>query len=442
MSILSNNEKKIEVRPVKAEEKQAMELVINRSFSKDPSNPTRQGFFNQFQYRPLARSEFFWGVFVDQKPVAGLMLVPFELSVCNMSLHLAGLTGVGTDPDHRHKGYASLLLKGVHDYLKLNGFDGAVLHSAADQLYIKNGYEPCFLEWKAKIPWSKTGVANLQAVIASNPDYECHIDFLLGIDLTRDIAQQLVQIRNESVTYNTRPVKTLRSVDYFYTSMQRYFAAGMTLVALYRQNHLHGYLIFKYDGEILHIGEFYSRSNTMLDRYVLINEILRQLDSTPKMIELIYFKCDNVTETFVEECNGTYDPFLFTNNMATLFHPIDLLQRSQGIYSIRLADSSLRGTNLSLTIQIENDFCQFLISNYTLSLRKLSKIEFDQLKPSLLPANFLILTTHEFCTAFFGYVPVQEIFDEKMTPLSEENKKFVLLLFPELNPAWEFFDQY
>jgi len=143
---------KIEIRPVKESEYATADLCINRSFSADLNHISRQGFFHEFDFAPWESLEFYWAVIVDDKPVSALMLIPFQLMIDYTPIQIIGLTGVGTDPDHRHNGYAGMLLDAVHAYFKKLGFDGAVLHSAADKLYHLHGYEIVFCLWQAKIP--------------------------------------------------------------------------------------------------------------------------------------------------------------------------------------------------------------------------------------------------------------------------------------------------
>ena len=107
----------IVVRPVKKDERDKVRICIAWSFHKGSlvnGLPEIPGFI---QFEPEEDS-FFWAVFVDNEPVSALMLIPFEISVGITSFHVIGLTGVGTHPDHQHKGYASMLLKAVHKFAR------------------------------------------------------------------------------------------------------------------------------------------------------------------------------------------------------------------------------------------------------------------------------------------------------------------------------------
>jgi hypothetical protein len=55
--------------------------------------------------------------FVDDLPVAGLLLVPYQIQIGHTCFQVCGLTGVGTDRKYRRMGYSSLLLQHVHIYL-------------------------------------------------------------------------------------------------------------------------------------------------------------------------------------------------------------------------------------------------------------------------------------------------------------------------------------
>jgi ribosomal protein S18 acetylase RimI-like enzyme len=135
----------LEIREVRKEEIENVKEMVRRAFSSNPNGKVADhGFFRQLEHVPLSSPEYFRAGFENGVPVTALMAVRFIVTMGIVPFKIAGYTGMGTDRSARGKGYASQLLQHYEKFLENRGYDGIVLHSAADMLYKKNGFEIVF----------------------------------------------------------------------------------------------------------------------------------------------------------------------------------------------------------------------------------------------------------------------------------------------------------
>lgn len=422
----------IEVRPVREDERSAMDLVIDRSFSQDPVHPTHQGFFHQFQYLPMARSDFYWGVFVDGKPVAGLMLVPFEILIDSTPLHLVGLTGVGTDPNYRHQGYSLRLLQAVHEFLLNEGFDGAILHSAADMLYLKAGYELCFMHYKMCFEWKPSILPKILPMIEPIKKTHTRIQFYIAIDFSDALVYDLNYIFTHDIEYHLQFVKTQRNLLYFRTKLQELMIKGAQIVVLYRDDMPFAFMRYHLDKQTLSIDNFYAVYNHSLALLILIEAFMNELELKEASIE-IHQKPIMGFKPIMDKIDVKVMENPLTGNMAIIFDPFRLLHQMQGTFSKRIAESIFSNSHVQIPLQIEQNRGYIQIDNHCVTIHKTD---------SLPSANPILISTREFNTMVFGYLPVDAILDHKFDKLAKEIRDLLQILFPCLHPMWDSFDSY
>jgi GNAT superfamily N-acetyltransferase len=444
---------KIEIRPVKESEYKFTDLCINRSFSSDLNHVTRQGFFNEFRFAPWESHEFYWAVFVDGKPVSGLMLIPFQLMIDYTPIQVVGLTGVGTDPDYRHKGYAGLLLDTVHSYFKNLGFDGAVLHSAADKLYHLHGYEFVFCLWQAKLP-----IKALRNLITINKDSlviseDCKVEFYSALDFNRDICAELMKIRNLSPQFVNRRVKALRTVNYYYSKMLENFEKGTILGVLYSKGQPQAYIIAQIDGMI---NELISRSADFMDLLLLLhatlNEFPEDIDTKIGHLTMKLYSEDEPLLKICSLCGSGSEPYRINmpKNMATFFDPNEMMKKMQTTFSIRYSNflSSNQCKNNPITAPIPFQFIFkinlldgkgvyeyiFHVFRTIISIEPLSSLHSK--KEEQLP--HIEINFDEWMALMFGYITIDDLdIDDQID--SKKVKPLLEILFPALEPVWDNF---
>ncbi|MHA1821867.1 MAG: GNAT family N-acetyltransferase [Promethearchaeota archaeon] len=230
------NQKHEEIRPVLYEEYDKVKDLIALSFAKDPGNYEIPGFIEIC----LESEEFFWGVFIDGEPVSGTMLVPFQFHIGDASFQVLGLTGVATHPDHRHKGYAYRMINKIHEYAFAKGYDGCVLHSAADLLYRKLGYEHVFNDWQISLKLSRNNIEGnflrkIEKFIKTKKGINANHEQIQQVDIIevtnkifneKSTQKWIIEILYRLYSINSQwaqeDFKLIRSRAYLLTQVQRY----------------------------------------------------------------------------------------------------------------------------------------------------------------------------------------------------------------------------
>jgi GNAT superfamily N-acetyltransferase len=428
----------VEIRPVRPEERKAVDRCIDISFSQSVETIHHQGFFRQFDYIPLRRPEYYWAVFVDNEPVAGVMLVPFLLQIGHACFHLVGLTGVGTVPAHRHKGYSSKLLQAVHTYLKTQNLDGAVLHSAADQLYIKNGYELCFGDWIGSLQATPYVRQQLQK-IAGPSTRERHVIFYLPDEFTPELSDQLWNLWYLCAHCLKRPVRLLRSKYYFFQKMLQLLREGCSLGVLYDQNVLRGYVLCQTNGQKVTYLDQFCVSDSSQDFARLWLSFLEELSVEPPYLEICSFPQESTVVDLVSRLGGNADWKLMTGNMAQFFNPKSCLRRMIGDFIQRIENSRFKSGDYEFFLQIENSDKQYdLFRFYT------SHGELTFQKVNVFPRSGRIcrIEYRQFTCMLLGFTLAEEILDDEQYGSDTEFIELLGVLFPKLDPVWEHFASY
>ncbi|WP_371805581.1 GNAT family N-acetyltransferase [Candidatus Lokiarchaeum ossiferum] len=429
------------IRPVKPNEIEAVELCINRSFSKDPDNPCRQDFFQQFDYVPRQREEFFWGAFLDNKPVAGLLLIPFHIMLWYCPLHLVCMTGVGTDPKYRHQGIAKHLINHVHSAIQNEGFDGIVLHSAADELYQKLGYETSFSEWNLRISWTYSAKSTLRTLMEKKVSTGKYVEFFMEHELTESVSEEMYWVRHRSTQFVKRPIRCIRNPIHFHQKLLQHLNNDAILATIYSGRDIRAYALARYDGNNLRIFEQYSLMNDPDDFLLLWQALLEEYNSPSLVLEIKTYPTDTEVFALGKKFKCSVERNLDTKNMAILFHPGVILPWMQTTFCQRVANSTMVDLQDKFLLQIENSRFLFRITREIVSVN-----EIDLSPTSIDFTNLPIfqLTKKQWIALTFGYKTIEDIFDE-IIPIGKDAeyemyKPILNILYPDLNPVWDYFE--
>ena len=75
----------------------------------------------------------------DEKDVSGLLLIEYQMRFGSAELKMGGIAGVGTNEEHRNKGYSRRVMEDSTAFMTENGFDVAMLFGIPN-FYPKFGY--------------------------------------------------------------------------------------------------------------------------------------------------------------------------------------------------------------------------------------------------------------------------------------------------------------
>jgi predicted acetyltransferase len=97
------------------------------------------------------------------KLASTVFVIPRDMYMDGIILKLGGIGGVATDPVHRGKGYANLLMKDAVDFMEKEKYDLSVLYPFKPEYYAKFGYRNFIVPFKvldtSKPPEAKGGYA-------------------------------------------------------------------------------------------------------------------------------------------------------------------------------------------------------------------------------------------------------------------------------------------
>ncbi|MBI2191276.1 MAG: GNAT family N-acetyltransferase [Planctomycetes bacterium] len=110
-----------------------------RAFTRDYA--TRAKFFLERHSGPRARPELARVLEADGVPVASVRIQDHRVRLGVSVLRLAGIADVGTDPDHRGRGYASKVMADSVRFMVHNGYDISLLFGIQD-FYDRFGFVP------------------------------------------------------------------------------------------------------------------------------------------------------------------------------------------------------------------------------------------------------------------------------------------------------------
>lgn len=430
---------KIEIRPATPEEYEDVKLCIARSFADDPNNPGMPVFMKgQIQHE-----DYLWAVFADNRPVAGTMLVPFRLDIDGTQVQVMGLTGVGTDPDFRHQGLATRLLQSVHQYVQSLGFDGMVLHSAADMLYRKQNYEFAFCEWNGHF---KTEEFFKDALINNE---EILVDFLLPMDIDKQIIHKLNSIRNGSKSYKTRHVKILRDSNSFWRQLNNLLTLrGSMLAVLKEKSDIIGYAIFQTKEEKLSVTELIALNLNPKYISILLNGILEEFDKDFQEINFSLYTEDKELIEYINTRSGFIEKRYLTGNMACIFKPSEILLKFKNTLTNRLKSSAndinIEGLDHHLRFQITSEFTKETDSIDIIISEANLLVKTDIKSENITQDNNVSIFSFkwdEFTALMFGFIQFQDTSTADNTEDPSIHKIFDIL-FPSLEPVWDYFEKY
>jgi len=81
-------------------------------------------------------------VLVDGKPVSHAALIQLDMRIGSSRVKMGGIAGVGTEPEHRMKGYARTCMTRTIQYMLNHGYDISMLFGISG-FYTKFGYATC-----------------------------------------------------------------------------------------------------------------------------------------------------------------------------------------------------------------------------------------------------------------------------------------------------------
>ncbi|MDA1140318.1 MAG: GNAT family N-acetyltransferase [Planctomycetota bacterium] len=125
------------LRHSSADELNQVAHLSARSFSSDYGR--RSNYFFEAQTGPGARPDLARVLEVDGKIVASVRIQDLQMKFGESILRVGGIADVGTDPEHRRKGYAARVMKDAVRHIEKEGFDISVLFGIHDY-YDKFGY--------------------------------------------------------------------------------------------------------------------------------------------------------------------------------------------------------------------------------------------------------------------------------------------------------------
>lgn len=436
----------VEIRPVQSHEIEEVERCINRSFSQNLTNSWRQEFFKKLKYIPRDRVEFFWGVFINGKPVSGVLLFPFSIMLEYTPIHLLQMTGLGTDINYRHQGYATKLIKQVHKSIQMEGFDGIALHSAADDLYIKNDYQTVFWEYLLQLSWSPTVNSNVRHLFEEYDPREKHVQFFESEKISDVITEELYQIRRRSTQFITREIRQIRYPFYFHQRLQQHIDDGAVLVTVSEHQHLVAYALAKCYVNYLEIFEQYSLMNDHADFLLLWDRLNSEYAHKNTLFSIKTYPTDEIVLNLGEKMGFTLVKKKETKNMVHLYDPSIILPWMQTTFSHRIQTSSFHDLNDRFLMQVDNWIFQFRITKNIVSLTEISEddinLSFKGDESYQIP--IFKMTKRQWITLTFGYLSINEIFDDFVVscekPLLKHYQNVFSLLFPKISAVWDYFD--
>jgi predicted acetyltransferase len=430
----------ISVHPVQESEKATVTRVMDRAFSKDPMKIQHQGFWRQFNYISLRCPEFFWGVFADEVPVAGLLLVPYQIQISHACFQVCGLTGVGTDQKFRRMGYSNLLLQNVHKYLKEIGIDGTILHSAADELYIKNGYELTFGDWVGSLELTMVARKKFKDIIekAQVDQSKRYVQFYVSSELSENLTKELFAIQQRSAQFTHRFVRVPKSWNYFHHKLSEHLENRVSLGVLYEDKVATGYFLARTEPQLISFFDQYLLHEIKSNYAIMWNAFLEQTGN-PKEIQVKAYYEDLILSEFVQDLGGKWHWNLLTVNLAQFFNPLIVLQKMQSDLSIRLEDSKFYDLDKKIILTIESQPFELELHRGVVMIHPPREI----LNPTTMDKILNVqITSRQFTAIVLGFISVDEIIDLQGQDIESEQIELLKVLFPELHPIWDRFDNY
>jgi predicted transcriptional regulator len=83
------------------------------------------------------------------------------------------------------------------------------------------------------------------------------------------------------------------------------------------------------------------------------------------------------------------------------------------------------------------------ISNYIITLHRINEIDKEKTREKdKSDLCTIFLTSHQFCALIIGYTTFRDTIDNAEQDYSSEDLELFDILFPPLDPVWDYFDNY
>ena len=178
-------------------------------------------------------------VVVDGRIVSTLRVWEREMRIGSIAVPMGGIGGVGTHPDHRDAGYATVLMKDTVAYMRTVGYDVGVLFSAIPCAFYRK------LGW-ASVPLAGFRVTRRQSVGLEETEWQTE-----PFDEERDLEPSIALYD----TYNAQQSGSLVRTRSYWDSGPARLREILPTVVVRHGDRLGGYLNFQIDGKSANILE-------------------------------------------------------------------------------------------------------------------------------------------------------------------------------------------
>jgi len=453
----------IKIRPVKKEEENNVKLMVAKAFRKNNIEGSENVEIPTFIEQEIEDDQFFRALFLDNKPVSALKIIPFELEIENIKLRAYGLTGVSTNPLYQRYGFASMLLKDVLEFAREREIDFIVLHSAADNFYRKNGFGFAFMAFESKLKINDK--KDLEKLIENINSFTNNIQLMIkhynnfdkeSFNKIIDLTPEIIEINNQSFLCNARKVKVIQKADKLVSIFKNLLKSREFYLSVLTQNeNILAYNISIINNTELEFIDFNYKFN-FSDLIIVWKSLLEMFCKENRVLTEIKIKTysENLyINQLIEKIFNPIYPILLTGNMACITNPIKLMHKFIPIFNERiqkyngnkfLSYDSI-GFNLiiikncaplELLEQNIRSSIYFEIRSSNLNIEEAKKLNFPN----------ILMYEEEFTGLVFGYFLADELefFDEISNETSQIGmiKEILKILFPPLNPVWNYINFY
>ncbi|HMF32431.1 MAG TPA: GNAT family N-acetyltransferase [Candidatus Lokiarchaeia archaeon] len=413
--------------PVQSDEIDAVLEGISASFSPEDGPVNVQNFCRILEYEPLVSLDYMRVVRVDGHIVAGVIIIPLFLRIGQATLKAAGLTGVATWRGHRHRGYASILMKDVHDFLAGRGFDIVVLNSGATELYLKLGYEMSHQSFSLNLPWENAvHLVEVADDLAGN--------FVVRRATPEDIPR-LHEILFQNPVTPARRTYFLRTYARFYNKFMFYDQIGNPIwvveetatgmIDAYGWENAGGY------------SELFSATDDTTHYRALIHHFVQQHGgpAAPSQISLCPLPEHERLIALVKEFGGSFLESPVSAKMCKLLVIDRVLHEMLPEWEWLIQSRSPPAVNCDFFIAIGPQTFHFIISN--------GHIDIIEINPSEEMEAPFQLRPQDLASAILGIAPAEDILEESDLYRGDPTRRQILdSMFPARKPFILSIDDY
>jgi hypothetical protein len=372
--------------------------------------------------------------------VTGLLLVPFEIMISQTIFQFVGLVGFINSNDDRFGDYIAELYQAIQRFLVEENIDGVITHAAKDDLLLQLGFDHCFSDFYSTIAWTP-GIQRKAQDQFKQYKQEKKAIILSPTTFNEKIAQEMTKIRAGSSAFGLLSVKSIRDWYYVEKRVQQLLDEQTLIVISYEKELPIAYLVGKLDSNTLHIAEYFSLSPNSSDLIVILETIIEKTKLNQFSINFHTFSIDTIVHNWLKECGGSITINEKSEYMAMFLNPIPSLIRMQSTFSLRLAESPYRSSNLQIHLTIGEESCLFKIRNHLVSIKILSREQSVTMSKGAFDQTYFVkLTPRDFTVMMFGYTALENILPETYFKIPEKIKPYLEIFFPDLRPSWSPFD--